>query len=342
MSRRMRYGIVALLFLASAAFAQPFYSVSPSTVDVRGGVVVQIRGPNPGCGSQCQIAFGGVVSPSVTTVAGGWEAVAPPHDEGAVPITIGFGSVFQFTIERRFGYTIAREQDLAPIAIDGVAGPFGALWTTELWVHSDSDKDVALQPAVCSGLLGIFDCGGDRMIVKANSARMLPAIGQSPGAIGLFLYPPREVSAQISFDLRLVDRARLGSGTSLPVVRESALRRGKLTMLNVPADTVRVRKRLRIYSSYSAELIVRVYDLDTGRQLAERQLFKALPTDPTGPPLLAATIDDDVFPNAAAAGATRLRVEVEQTPPPPGTSAFWAFISVTDNATQQVTVITPQ
>ena len=343
----MKASIAALLFLASTASAQSYYYASPSSGDVRGGTVVQIRNVNAflgtPCGNDCQIAFGGVVSPKVTAVYGGWDVVAPPHDEGVVSITISQGPFVLLTIERGFGYRIDREQVLVPISAGAVAGPFGALWSTELWVHNDSDRDVALQPAVCFGLLGVFDCGGDRMIVKANSSRMLPAIGYSADLIGLFLYPPRELADQISYDLRLVDRARLGNGTSLPVLRESALRRSKLTMLNVPADTVRARKRLRVYAVNVGVFFVRVYDLDTSRELAEHLLqVPPQPTDQSGPPLLAWTINDDVFADAAAAGATRLRVEVEPIGSTPGAARFWAFISVTDNVTQQVTVITPQ
>jgi hypothetical protein len=333
----MKHVLASLLFLASTAFAQ--VTVTPGFTDPRGGAVIQIRGTKPSCGGPCQIAFGGVVSPKVTDVAGGFDAVAPPHDEGVVPITIGIGPVVLQTIERKFAYIVDREQVLVPVSTEGMAGPYGALWATELWVHNGSDHDVALRPAVCGGLGGITDCGGDRMIVAANGARKVPALAfMTPDYLGLFLYPPRELSSQISFDLRLIDRARAGGGTALPVVRESALHRAKLTMLNVPGDSVRARKRLRIFAASDATFTVRVYDLDTGRQLAERQLYTVLPTDRGGPPLLAYTINDDVFDG----GAARLRVDIEEVFPGSALVSWWAFISVTDNVTQQVTVIAPQ
>jgi hypothetical protein len=336
----MRLGTVCLLLFASTAFAQqPRYTVTPAFVRPGDGVVVHLRGPDPGCGSHCQVAFGGVVSPNVTQVAGGFDAVAPPHAEGIVPITIGLGSQVLAKIDSQFAYVLAREQVLVPITADGVSGPYGALWGTELWVHNGSDQDVTLQSAVCDVFGRPVPCGDDPMLVKANSSRQLPSIPfASPNAIGLFLYPPRELSTQISFDARLLDRTRLGGGTALPIIRESAMQRTRLTMLNVPGNNARLRKRLRIYYDDNSRFTVRVYDLDSGRQLAENQFSVFVPTDGPGQPLLADTVNDDVFDG----GAARLRVEVERVFPPSSPNAWWAFISVTDNVTQEVTIIAPQ
>lgn len=332
----MKYGFFALLFVAAPLFAQQQITVTPRTADPQGGAVVQIRGPLPQCPAVCAVTFGGVASPSVTPVAGGLDAVAPPHAEGVVKIAVG--PLVLDSYEAQFAYVAPREQLLIPIAAGDVPGSYGALWSTEIWVHNGSDHDVALQPAVCDFIGLLSDCGGDRMIVKAGSARPLPAVPVSWYAIGEFLYPPRDVAAQISIDARLRDRSRAGAGTSLPVVRESAMHRQKLTMLNVPGDDARLRKRLRIYAYTDAQFIVRVYDLDTGRELAERQLLVQVPTDGPGQPFLAPTIQDDIFDG----GAARLRVEVEQLFPTPVLNPWWAFISATDNVTQQVTIIAPQ
>jgi hypothetical protein len=333
----MRSAAAALLLVASAASAQ--VTLTPNFARPRGGDVIQLRGVQNGCADVCRVAFDGVPSPKVTSVPDGLDAVAPPHAEGIVSITISNGAQVLQTIDGAFAYIVDREPVLVPIYADGVAGANGALWATEVWVHNDGDRDVTLQPAVCSFIGLLFNCGGDPMLVKANSSRKLPAINfSSPVAIGLYVYPPREASAQIFIDARLLDRARLGAGTALPVVRESAMKRAKLTMLNVPGDSVRARRRLRIYVNQNAAFAVRVYDLDSGRQLAEHELDANLPTDAPGQPLFGYTINDDVFD----AGAGRLRVEVEQLRPAPGLLPFWAFISVTDNVTQEVTIIAPQ
>lgn len=337
----MRLSIIALLFLASTAVAQ---TVTPNYATPRGGEVIHIQAAVPTCLSDCdvRITFGGVPSPQVTSKGlGAFDAVAPPHAEGAVAIDI---FLFQFFpaahIERRFAYVIQREGVLIPISAEGVVGR-EALWSTELWVHNGSDQDAAMLPIVCTDFLGSRNCEGDRLIVKANSSRKLPTLGSpdNPYYIASFLFPPAEVAPQLSFDLRLLDAAHLGNGTSLPVVRSSAMQRRKLTMLNVPADNVRARRRLRIQTTGDSDFVVRVYDLDSGRELAERTLEARLPTDSLG---LVFTLNDDVF-DGTAAGATRLRVEVEETwPPAPSLAPFWAFISTTDNVTQQVTVIAPQ
>jgi len=336
---RVSRSVVLVFFLATAAAAQ---SVTPNYADPRGGEVIHIQTTGPTCLScgPTQINFGGVASPKVTSLGlGEYDAVAPPHKEGAVAIDIFLGPFPAAHIEGRFGYAVQREPVLIPISAAGVVGR-EALWSTELWVHNDSDRDVSMLPILCIDLIGVHDCQGDPLIVKANSSRKLPARSYaSPEYIGGFLFPPADASDKLSYDLRLLDAAHAGNGTSLPVVHYSAMQRRKLTMLNVPADNVRARRRLRIETAGDSDFVVRVYDLDSGRELAERTWEARLPTDSAG---LVFTINDDVL-NGTAAGATRLRVEVEETwPPAPSLASFYAFISTTDNVTQQVTIIAPQ
>jgi hypothetical protein len=345
----MRYGSVCLLFFASTAFAA--YTVSPNHSDPSGGGVVQIRNlgvvPLTSCTGDCpplQISFGGVPATKITTVplgyntSEGWDVVVPPHAEGAVTITIGYGAFVLEKIERQFAYDVERESLFVPVAVDALPGTNGTLWSSELWVHNDGDHDVALEPAASTGLIGVVAWQGDRYIVKANSARRVP-LHSEPYGLTAVLYPPRGARAQLSYDLRLLDRNHPGSGTSVPVVRQEAMQRAKLTMLNVPADGTRARRRLRVFAGFGT-YIVRVYDLDSGQEIAERTLTTPpWPTD-AGPPNGAFTLEDDVA-DGTKSGATRLRVEVEQAGPG-DFHYFWAMISVTDNATQQVTIISPQ
>lgn len=346
----MRYGAACLLLFA-ASTASAFYSVSPNRGDVAGGTVVQLRNVNytplPTCNGcpPLQISFGGVPATKVTVVnagyntSDGFDVVAPPHAEGPVTITIGYGAFVVETIEHRFVYTVDREAVFVPVAVDGVAGTDGTLWSSELWVHNAADHDVALYPAYTTTFLGYDAWYGDRLIVKANSARRVP-LNSAPYGVGAFIYPPSDAHDQLSYDLRLFDRGHPGSGTSMPVLRLDAMRRGKLTMLNIPADSASARRRLRIFAVYDSEYVVRVYDLDSGQELSERTLTARFPTDMPSPTTEVSTLDDDLAVSARS-GATRLRVEVEQTYPP-DSHFFWAFVSVTDNATQQVTIITPQ
>ena len=335
----MKFSVVALLFLTSAAFAQT--TVTPRYVDPHGGTVVHIRGAGVSCKPYCRITFGGIPSPNVTELAvGDFDAEAPAHAEGAATIVIGLGIgsglIALKTIDYQFGYEVEREPVLVPIFTEDVPGPNGTRWASELWVHNDADHDVTLRHVVCADFIGPHDCGWDPLLVKAQAARKVPPLfGYSPSYVGGFLYPPRADSAQIHFDLRVVDAAHVGSGTAVPIVRDSEMHRAKLTMLNVPGDSARFRKRLRIYAISPASYAVRVYDLESGLLLGEQKL--TVPPRPT---------DGGSFfvLNADAGGlAERLRVEVEPLFPPGGGSPwFWAFVSVTDNVTQQITVITPQ
>jgi hypothetical protein len=152
--------------------------------------------------------------------------------------------------------------------------------------------------------------------------------------------------AQFSFQLRVRDLSRdaEGWGTWLPVVRESQARADAVNLTNIPTDT-RYRLLLRVYSfqqSSGFAVRVRVYGANSSPNSAPTQSDAFL--GETVLPLHVGTVSQPAYAQfdgiAAFAGATTydtLRVVVE----PLAGFSLWAMVSVTNNVTQQVTMVVP-
>lgn len=179
---------------------------------------------------------------------------------------------------------------------------------------------------------------------------------------GVFLYLNQGV--HVTFNVRVQDITRQADtwGTSIPVVREKDVFTGKLQLLDIPIDS-HFRDALRIYDfdSYgpdSSSVRVRIYDmcgvgpLDRDCQMTPLvdtavtlQVIHAstIPSEPASwmyPDLLAAFPQLGNVPPAMYDPIAVPRVRIDIDPITPGLR-FWAFVSVTNNATQHVTVIAP-
>jgi hypothetical protein len=133
--------------------------------------------------------------------------------------------------------------------------------------------------------------------------------------------------------LHVRDRSRDAdsAGTEIPVVRQGDLRSDVLHLLNIPSrhDS---RTLLRVYDLGTAatpRVNVRMFDLASGATLREFSTDLA----PGGP-------------NAAAHAAVALLpgddpFGLEVRPAHEG-MRIWAFVTVTNNRTQAVTVVSPQ
>ncbi|MDQ6800867.1 MAG: hypothetical protein M3041_08525, partial [Acidobacteriota bacterium] len=111
-------------------------------------------------------------------------------------------------------------------------------------------------------------------------------------------------------------------------------------LLDVPTDA-RFRSVVRLFEMNldHAEFTVRVIDPATNTLLSEQRVTTSTP--PQGPlrfhPGLA-QIPDPIAPLGTAKPES-VRLEIE---PLTGGSAFWAYVSITNNDSQQVTLVTPQ
>jgi hypothetical protein len=149
------------------------------------------------------------------------------------------------------------------------------------------------------------------------------------------------LATNLAFNLRIVDvsRSATAAGTEIPVVRESQFGTSTIELLNVPVNS-RFRLALRMFEMNLAQATfnVRIFDQATNALLSQRSVTTttggALPRG-----LTPAFAEVDDIATGAAEQTTLLRVEIE---PLVSGSASWAYVSITNNDSQQITLVTPQ
>lgn len=243
---------------------------------------------------------------------------------------------------------------LLPIYLEHpVNGAFGSVWTTQFSVHNGgtTESDIVwcspTSDAVCLAFLP-----GDAALFPGETQHALPAFspeptGATPGRV-LYLLPADD--SNVAFNLRVADTSRStqNAGTEIPVVREKDFLTSTARLLNIP-NGLGFRFTLRLYSlnSSPADYAIRLYDENSNALVAS--FNQHIVPAPTGQ-LQFEPGYAEINGNSIAIGVgdptpsprgpiTALRIEVE---PLTQGSAFWAFVAVTNNDTQQLTVVTPQ
>ncbi|MEA2568276.1 MAG: hypothetical protein QOI24_277 [Acidobacteriota bacterium] len=233
------------------------------------------------------------------------------------------------------------EQVLVPMySIQIVAGANGSLWETEF-----TGRNGGASPALA------FQRAGDGVeptaLASGQTFHIRPARDyQNPANPGVFIYVDKEHAATISFALRLREWSQPADFVELPIVRERDFSSTTTQLLEVPTSPA-TRVHLRLYGSSSpngrGDVIVRIFSADNTK-LFEQPLsltpaggLAAIP----GPTAFSENPAYAELPNLTAnfAGRGNVRVEIE---PVTAGQRYWSFISVTNNATQRVSLITPQ
>ena len=369
----MRIRIVAvagLLFTALSASAAPVItSIEPNIGFTFGGTRVTIRGsgflaPGDVC-PRLPPSGSGLITCAVQVYVGGVQAyvisatpaeivasIQPttngqPRQPGYADVRIVSEANGETTVDNGFlfdekatpgleNYT----RFLVPLTAHEVPGANGSLWTTEFTLFNASTT-VSMQ------VLGPFDDPGDLFIAdppllapgETRTLRLYPR-GESPGD-GAFVYVPAPLTWAASMSLRVRDISKNAQswGTEIPVVRHQDTR-SRITLIDVPTDP-RYRAMLRVYrwtQPHATRVSIYVPDRDEPIRVYDLAANPGT-SDPDHPPYQSLDLlTDDV----RAAGST-LRIEIDNsgpslTPPPP---LIWAFVSVTNNETQQVTAILP-
>ena len=350
------------LLLPAALYAQnpTITSVSPASGPASGGTQVAITGTNLGlppgfaCILPCpaRVSFGtsevAVIEETNTRLV----AVTPAHEAATVAVTVKTGDGRSVTVPAAFTYIGGAEAQyealLLPVYLDGtVPGNKGSLWKTDFWIRNAGSANVALAPWVCpegTVCLPVFPL--TRPLLPGETLKNLPAMFRPPtNNPARLLYVERSGLPFVHTALRVYDASRegLNAGTDLPIVRNSELRTRGFQLLNVPADA-RFRQHLRVYdlANTQSRFRVSIYENTTGTSTAQpiHQTELAASTNDSGEFRVApayaeiASIQDLL----GTSNAQSLRVEIE---PLTAGSRFWAFISVTNNDTQFVTLVTP-
>jgi hypothetical protein len=134
--------------------------------------------------------------------------------------------------------------------------------------------------------------------------------------------------------------------TALPVVRERELRRGRIELLNVPASPQRFRRMLRIYDVLrdgSAVVTVRVELMHVGGagtlETFTVPIDRVDGADASYPYYAEVPLELPCLRfGSEECGGYEARLSLTVAPDIP----FWAFVSSTDNVTQQVSIYAPQ
>jgi hypothetical protein len=237
---------------------------------------------------------------------------------------------------------------LVPLFGGNVSGAYGSLWHMETWVHYTGTVEAVMIPRPYCYTF----CPEGGHLSPGYSALPIHALGGFETS-GILFHVESEYADGVTFASRIKDLARQSesAGTEVPVVREDRITEGPLYLLNLPR-TANFRTLLRIYALPEVpdpEVEVRYYplpDANTGEGLSEYVV--PLRVDRLRLESFTAPVGLQLRPSAGHIANVESLPEladwdaiwIEVVPVTPG-ARLWAFVSVTNNDTQQVTLITP-
>jgi hypothetical protein len=227
------------------------------------------------------------------------------------------------------------EQYLIPSIATDVPGAFGSIWRSDFaFFNAGAAQHTVLGPFCDPAAPG---CGKTPIALDAGVGTIPPLISQFPQTDGGFLYVSKPAAEVISsFRVRDLSRQAQTWGTEVPIVSVNSFRQ-RIDLVNIPTDS-RFRLTLRIYSANPALARVHIISFPGQTELSVQDVVLA------APPTLGQALN--LSPAYARitlppiSGADQIRLEVEQVLP--GGAPIWAFATVTNNDTQQVTAVTPQ
>ena len=294
----------------------------------------------PGCSDITVRVDGEVVGPLTVEDDGAITFFAPPHDVGFADVSVtksDFTSVSPGAL-----YFFGGDEDpsgvfepvLLPVLFSA-DGAYGSKWRSEAVISNPTPWELDFATPV----LPIGPCIGYPCNVRVQPKQFIWLSDRYPQ--GKLMLAPRAEASRLAFSLRVRDISREaeGMGTRVPVVRERDFVHGSpIELLDVPFDP-RHRVKLRIYmiepviaEDLFGTVLVHIGDglLGSRFQLTRRP---GPVGGTTGVPYYAEVDLPPPFDVAA-----RLKVEIRM----PVDAVAWAFATVTNNETQQVTIVTPQ
>ncbi len=264
----------------------------------------------------------------------------PPHAPGLVDVSVTANGVTRTSTDAVYYYDSEAEPEpsvweriLFPVLFNS-GGAHGSNWVSEAAIHNpgrwfvENFNRIDALPCIDWGCTGLLSPNG------------FVSFGGAGYANGIALLVPRPEAEHVAFSLRVRDVARQaeGFGTEVPVVREEDMYRDgeSITLLDVPLDP-RYRTKIRMYAFDDwggTGFVILHKPADgpriTGIPVPMRQLCSG--TSCAYTPwygeldLPAGAVDErvNVYVSAGQYGATS-----------------WAFASITNNETQQVTIVAP-
>lgn len=241
-------------------------------------------------------------------------------------------------------------------------GAYGSQWESSITISSTAREPVRMAVPLLTDPRG--SCGPPVGSIATDAIQGICSGYASPS--GLLLYIPKTLDLRdlhINARARDLSRQASSAGTDIRVVKESDLRSGDLLLLDIPSDR-RFRANLRIYGGMEtvsedsrrvhpggphADVLVQIHDSrDLRNPLVSTNVQLSEPQSVDGSPYLTrpayVSIGDVVaaFPQLADVPQYTIRVRPLQTlADPPRTRTAWAFVSITNNDTQEVTTVIP-
>lgn len=292
----------------------------PRTGLIAGGTIVHLHGTNLffssplgvcgplGCPLTVQFgdAPGNIIYDSSDEIV----VVAPPHAAGPVDLVVTF-PLTPPAIVLKNAFTYEDPDDttvrlLLPVAA-GTQGILNTSWQTDVLAHNETPS-----PLVIAGTT-----------IPPLATQKLAL---SPSGTGMFLQIPRSVYEGVTITTHVHDTTHDAEslGVDVPSIPETQFRRTVL-LTGVPNDG-RYRLLLRAYGYPGVGgFVVNVRDDSTG-ELLSTQL---------SPVLVSSDLLYLQMPISAPQTSHTLRVDVS------GDAPIWAFLTLTNNTTENVTLITP-
>lgn len=239
------------------------------------------------------------------------------------------------------------ENLLLPIAPGRLPGAHGSEWLTELTITNMSDSEVFVGDRhvdVCT-----FACP---LRVPPRSTIVIEDVTTDSNVRGRLTRIEQGRIGDLAVTLRTRDLSRQFEtwGTVIPVISRTDLFSRRFGIVDVPVEP-QFRAMLRIYdfdAQTPAAVRVRVYALNPRgandqRPDSDTLLLDLVPmfrvpsqgSEQTYP----GSIEIPLWLDPALANAGRVRIQID---PLDETGDYWAFVSVTHNDTQHVSVLTPQ
>ena len=245
---------------------------------------------------------------------------------------------------------------LIPVFFFG-PGAHGSQWETNVGVLSKSSTGGSLPVPLfgsCTALEGYL---------TDEIQSICEGFGSSSG---LIMYVPKSVDLAelyVSARARDLNRQASSAGTEIPVVRETAFRTSEFFLLDIPSD-IRFRANLRVYGGMETFTSEYRFIHPGGRSAAGLEIYDSRDLHT---PLVSTTIDlsapDSIvasnpyavhpafssigdlraaFPQLADVPKYTISITPYQTiADPPREWSMWAFVTLTNNETQEVTTISP-
>lgn len=245
------------------------------------------------------------------------------------------------------GQTSPVQRVLVPI-YGGAFGAFGSQWISELRVMNTGSGGAVIDNVGLGCTTN--ECFPDPFApgTSIDASLSIRDVLGGTGIPGALLLVKKDVLSQFEFQLRVRDISRDAErwGVAVPVVPES-LARERVDLLGVPIDS-RYRQMLRVYAFdrlSGSQVRVRIYgatanplQIPTSSDALLAETILPLQLAPTASmPSYAELSNLAQLPGVAGSPFNEIRVTAESLQP----LGIWAMVSVTNNTTQEVTVIAP-